>query len=600
MSIDDLSLIEECGVTFADPRDFARAMADWYGHEITWADFPELYSRAERRIMGLIADGGSERLIFTLAWLGASEEARPQVEREIAHLIHTADEWEIHEAGLKHIGRGIASGCKSAWKGTCDVAKKTYEVAKETVVVVYDTVSEFVVEHQTEILIGVAILSGATAAYALKGIADAWNAPSPGNDYIPPCSPRDVRAKSAPSTHPHEWLEQSCVPKPFIASVPEIPPASLSAAQTFEPPILNIPKGPLHSWESGALLKSYELPSSSAKLPEFSLDAAVSQYFASRLNGSLQDEPPKSPEPVSPLPSLRELDVKVIAPEPAYPKWEQPITPIKDPVLYDNTAFLPKCEGCRQVYQTKAASAEKMFPPYQSTAFLVEGKKQNEALHISWINGINNTFTESQESARYIQELAGGHSIFGIYNHTNGPVVDLLEVGLLNYPGFSPNTAQLMKDEWTMFHEANKNEPDARLICICHSQGAIHVKNTLQNSPEDLRDRIIVVAIAPAAIVPDELCFNAYNYASEKDIIYKFDPSTSVLSPSSPSHFDGVLIPTLPETDFSKLVILPAHPGAKGIDHEFASPTYAPTLIYHLDDYQKHHGKYKPQERGKK
>lgn len=136
----------------------------------------------------------------------------------------------------------------------------------------------------------------------------------------------------------------------------------------------------------------------------------------------------------------------------------------------------------------------------RSQAFTIEGKHQ-ESCHICWINGINNTFEECEKSGTYLQNLAGGHAIAGIYNCTHGPLVDILEAAFLNYPGYSPNTAQLLQKEWRKFHEAMRDQPNARLLQICHSQGTIAVKNALTEAPSEIRDRVIVIAIAPAAVV---------------------------------------------------------------------------------------------------
>jgi hypothetical protein len=231
-----------------------------------------------------------------------------------------------------------------------------------------------------------------------------------------------------------------------------------------------------------------------------------------------------------------------------------------------------------------------------SRKFVIEGTKRATS-HIVWINGINNTFEESRASGAYIQTLVGGHAISGVYNCSHTPVIDLLEAALLNHNGFSPITANLLKSEWQAFHEANADRPNARLLQICHSQGAIDVRNALKNSPQEIRDRVIVVAIAPAAIVPDRFCFKSFNYASEKDIVYKLEPSPP--PPVIGLTIDGVILPTFGEAvnDRDELVILPPHLDAKGIDHEFISPTYRRRLEKIVVNYKQHNGEYSPEEK---
>lgn len=137
-----------------------------------------------------------------------------------------------------------------------------------------------------------------------------------------------------------------------------------------------------------------------------------------------------------------------------------------------------------------------------------------------------------------------------------------------------------------------------KLLHVCHSQGAIQTKNALEGLPEEIQDRIIVVAVAPAAIVPKRLCFKSYNYASEKDIVYKFDPGPPL--PLEMGMADDVMVPRFGEPLLGReeLIILPAHPEAKGIDHEFQSPTYEPLLKKVLADYDKHKGEYLSEEKG--
>jgi hypothetical protein len=220
--------------------------------------------------------------------------------------------------------------------------------------------------------------------------------------------------------------------------------------------------------------------------------------------------------------------------------------------------------------------------------------------YIGWINGMANSFDDFKASGLYIQKLAGGSQVSGIYNHSHTIAVDLLEAACLNHLfEYSPVTAKLLQKEWQDFHEYNADNPNAKLLQICHSQGAIHVKNALQNCPAEIRDRIIVIAIAPGAIVPDKLCFKAYNYASERDIVYKFEPSRPTLLPGV---IDDVLIPRfgdpiLPARE--ELIILPSHPEATGIDHEFISLTFQPLIEKALEHYTERQGQYLPEEKGK-
>ncbi len=140
---------------------------------------------------------------------------------------------------------------------------------------------------------------------------------------------------------------------------------------------------------------------------------------------------------------------------------------------------------------------------------------------IGGINGMCTKFHEAVDHAQYLSNFIPTKSIEWVYNRTNNPVNDGLEILGANYSRISPNTAKELQNNWTSFHEEMKDSPDSKYLQFCHSQGAIHVRNALLASPKEIRDRVIVIAIAPGAIVPKNLCYMSYNYASSKDIVPK-------------------------------------------------------------------------------
>ena len=104
----------------------------------------------------------------------------------------------------------------------------------------------------------------------------------------------------------------------------------------------------------------------------------------------------------------------------------------------------------------------------------------------------------ARESTEYVSKLSGGHNIHAVYNATHGRSADLKECWKgLNYIATEP-VRQLHK-MWDSFFE--KSSASAKFLMICHSQGAIHVRNALLDYPPELRKRILVVAIAPAAYI---------------------------------------------------------------------------------------------------
>ena len=142
-------------------------------------------------------------------------------------------------------------------------------------------------------------------------------------------------------------------------------------------------------------------------------------------------------------------------------------------------------------------------------------------LGIGFINGIWNNLKGSKEGAEYVSRLAGGYNIHAVYNATHGDM-DLPECLMgLNYIATEP-VRQLHK-MWNSFFE--KSSANAKFLMVCHSQGAIHVRNALLDYPPELRERILVVAIAPAAYIYQETCAKVIHYRAEwwRDFVPRLD-----------------------------------------------------------------------------
>ncbi len=138
---------------------------------------------------------------------------------------------------------------------------------------------------------------------------------------------------------------------------------------------------------------------------------------------------------------------------------------------------------------------------------------------IGFINGIDNSKEYAMSSVDYIHSLAQGYSVDLFYNQTNGFYYDLLEAMVcVDVDIFSKEVNQL-KEAWNQFDEMNRGNLDAKFLQICHSQGGAYVKKALEESSQEIRNRVIVVNIAVATIIPSRLCHQSYNYASENDYL---------------------------------------------------------------------------------
>ncbi|MDE3045503.1 MAG: hypothetical protein KGJ02_02510, partial [Verrucomicrobiota bacterium] len=206
---------------------------------------------------------------------------------------------------------------------------------------------------------------------------------------------------------------------------------------------------------------------------------------------------------------------------------------------------------------------------------------QSGTERIGGINGMNTSKEEADHMAAYLKCLAEGHEVEWVFNCSFGPIIDIAEIFCANYLGHSSAMSKELVERWTAFHEANKDNPKAKYLHFCHSQGAIHTRNALKDLPEEIRQRIIVVAIAPAAIVPTELCYKSFNYASKNDPV-----------PLGEAFFWGETAPTKGMDLYQQLVRLDPHPEASTFDHEFESPTFRGLLKERIEEYLTHHGEY--------
>lgn len=187
--------------------------------------------------------------------------------------------------------------------------------------------------------------------------------------------------------------------------------------------------------------------------------------------------------------------------------------------------------------------------------------------YIMFINGILNSYRDSLESAFYISDFAKGLNVSYIYNASHGAIADLWESirGLYFHQMTEP--AKLLHKQWDEFF---KNDTTGeKLLQNCHSQGAIHVRNALENYPEEYRKRIIVVAVAPAAYISKDLCYSVDHYVSTRDFVPLFDIFGRIRCRDT-------------------VHVLDAHPDAALVDHAYKSPTYQKVIKERTKRYIKH------------
>jgi len=232
------------------------------------------------------------------------------------------------------------------------------------------------------------------------------------------------------------------------------------------------------------------------------------------------------------------------------------------------------CKNCQQSYLDEAASKIRFDDTFEyrhakgyddhSYSFDI-GLPEFEDRGVGFINGIGNNFDGAFESTRYISQLLGGKNVHSVYNPTHGLPYDLKE-SYFNLIYVATDPVRQLHGMWDNYF--NSTSDVSKFLMVCHSQGAIHVRNALLTYPEERRNRISVLAIAPAAYMPKGLCAQALHYraGAERDVVPRLD-------------FFGAA------RAGNTIVDLKSHPDAPLFDHPFGSSTYTLPLAKGLKNF---------------
>jgi hypothetical protein len=213
-------------------------------------------------------------------------------------------------------------------------------------------------------------------------------------------------------------------------------------------------------------------------------------------------------------------------------------------------------------HQLNPVSAIIQNPEDRSRSFTV-GTVDNPHIGIGFINGIKTTFEETKQLSEMLSQSGNGVIIQSVFNATHGLIADVGRCSL-GYAGMTAPPVELLKETWNNFHATHG--PEDKFLQFCTSGAATEVKIGLLTSPKEVQDRIIVVAWAPACIIPDELCFKSYNYVSKRDFVPYFD-------------IEGLI------KYGDQLIRVEPHPEAPFFDHGYESPTNNQIVERHLREY---------------
>lgn len=209
------------------------------------------------------------------------------------------------------------------------------------------------------------------------------------------------------------------------------------------------------------------------------------------------------------------------------------------------------------------------FPAYnrlEKPQIFNVGDNEIPGRKIMSINGMMNNFKMAEEHTLYLSKLSGGYNIQGIHSPSYGIALDLVSSKILKDYAIT-RSIKLVHEAWDeYFRTAPK---DGTILVIAHSRGTIIGRNALMLYPEEKRQKISLLCIAPATYIDPSTCSQVKHYRSEREFLQFFDWSN--------------------ERKFAHTsVTLPPHPQAnKFHDHGIQSPTFKRPLETHLDNYIK-------------
>ncbi|HEY2810061.1 MAG TPA: hypothetical protein VGJ00_01535 [Rhabdochlamydiaceae bacterium] len=225
----------------------------------------------------------------------------------------------------------------------------------------------------------------------------------------------------------------------------------------------------------------------------------------------------------------------------------------------------------------------KIIPPDRSTVFKTAGEQRTDKC-IVYINGMNTDFEDGCKNLEYLQSFVPDASITWVFNHSNGIVMDVVEIAALNCSGIAPVTGDLLKQVWLEFYEKNKDNPNAVLFHVCHSQGALLTRAALLESAPEVQRHIEILAVAPAAIISKNWCFESYNYACSSDIVPKLGMSYDILA-SQYRRNEMEQVEYLIENDKIRKELRILKANSKGMNHDFRNKIYQELIHKHINEY---------------
>ncbi len=430
---------------------------------------------------------------------------------------------------------------KSAAKGVKKTAKKVGKEVKRSA----GKVADFVKEHKKEILIGAAVVAVAVGGYLLIG-ALAANAAGVGA----------LGTLEALGSSGRRREDEEDNPEP---SDPKNPP----------PPKDNAKALGFHT--------------------EPSLQSPIASYFDS-LGREFSPENNGSPsERIAALPHEFKLPENIPPLSDNTKSTSPPASPSIPPLQSSIANHFDSLKSNALRSESVFALPNEMNPN-RSCRTQTEGLRL-PGRQIGFINGMLTPFKDHQNHLQYIKKFAGDLSIEGVYNHSNSLPIDLGEIFIFNYHGVAPRTGDLLLENWTHFHEENKDNPNAKYLQIAHSMGTLQTRAALLRAPQEIRDRVIVIAVGPAITIPEDLCYSAVHYESD-DFVHYGEDLVKYFQAANCCEDDRMGFLEELQKKQERLTSLEPHPEAPLWGHPFQNPTFKEILERNIESYLDQEGQY--------
>lgn len=187
---------------------------------------------------------------------------------------------------------------------------------------------------------------------------------------------------------------------------------------------------------------------------------------------------------------------------------------------------------------------------------------------IGYCNGMCTTENQNWCNAEILSQMANKGKIESTFNPTNGFHHDIMRAFHSLYFYMASNVVVQLHVKWDKHFSMYPNKV---WLEICHSEGAINVRNALMCYNRDLCALIDVLAIAPAAYIDKHLCRNVDHYVSTRDFVPMLDIAGRIRNNETTQ-------------------VLSAHRDANFWDHDFQSPTYGKVIKDHVQRHIRENG----------